>query len=177
MALYWIVLLAAVIPMWLLQNIIHELSHGLAVFIGWGWRFSIWPFPSKRLGNFTFAHVLFFPTATSKDPGNAGWGTVAIMPKIVCGALMVATSLAACLLSGYPVAALLLCQLGLFSLVDFSTGIAGLLFGEPNSNDFWRFQEHTGTPVGSLKRRAVIFALTGLVIIAASVALVFIRML
>ena len=98
------------------------------------------------------------------------------MPKIVCGALMVVTSLVACLLSGYPVAALLLCQLGLFSLVDFSTGIAGLLFGEPNSNDFWRFQEYTGMPVGRLKRGVVISALMGLIIIAVSVALVFIRM-
>ena len=72
MEAHWITLFIVLIPLWLLQNIVHELSHGLTLKMGWDWDFKIWPFPSKKLGRFTFAHVTYQKKPTSKDPGDSG---------------------------------------------------------------------------------------------------------
>jgi len=79
----WIALLISIPILWLLQNVIHELSHGLIMDIGWDWDFKIWPFPSKKLGRFTFAHIKYFKNKDSRDPSLSGQALVSVMPKII----------------------------------------------------------------------------------------------
>jgi hypothetical protein len=152
MAVHWIILLAAIVPFWLLQNIIHELAHGLALRIGWGWKFSIYPFPSMRLGRFTFAHVIYEPTATSRTPTSKGWGMVSIMPKIVNGVFfMIAATAGTLLLTVSSIAAVLCTLFAACNLIDFSVGMAGIFRREPNQSDIWRFQSHMGFDVYKLR--------------------------
>jgi len=174
MAVHWIVLLAAIIPFWLLQNIIHELAHGLALRLGWGWKFSIYPFPSTKLGRFTFAHVIYEPTATSGTPTSQGWGLVSIMPRIVNGVfLMTAATLAAVLRTVSPVAAVLCALFAACNLVDFSVGMAGIFRKDPNQSDIWRFQSYIGIDVYKLRWLAAISILLGWVFLAIPTYLLF----
>jgi hypothetical protein len=54
--IWWVALISAV-GFWLPQNVIHEGAHAVAA-RHWGAKIiSFWPFPSKKLGYFTFAHV------------------------------------------------------------------------------------------------------------------------
>lgn len=174
MAVHWIVLLVAIIPFWLLQNIIHELSHGLALRFGWGWKFSIYPFPSMKLGRFTFAHVIYEPTATSGTPTNKGWGLVSIMPRIVNGAFfMMAVTLATLLRTVSPIAAVLCALFAACNLVDFSVGMAGIFRREPNQSDIWRFQSYIGIDVYKLRWLAAITILFGWACIVVPTLLLF----
>jgi hypothetical protein len=162
MAVHWIVLLVALVPFWLLQNIIHELAHGLALRLGWGWRFSIWPFPSMKLGQFTFAHVIYEPTVTAVAPTSKGWGLVSIMPKIVNVVFLIVTAvLATALRTVSPVAAVLCALFASCNLVDFSVGMAGIFRQEPNQSDIWRFQSYIGVDVYKLRWLAALSILLG----------------
>jgi hypothetical protein len=167
MAVHWIVLLVAIIPFWLLQNIIHELAHGLALWFGWGWNFSIYPLPSMKLSRFTFAHVIYKPTATSETPTSRGWGLVSIMPRIVNGVfLMVAATLATFLQTVSPVSAVLCVLFAVCNLVDFSVGMVGIFRKEPNQSDIWRFQSYIGFDVYKLRKLAAISIFLGWVFLA-----------
>lgn len=163
----WVILLAALAPFWFLQNVIHELAHGLALRLGWGWKFTIWPFPSMRLGRFTFAHVLYEPTAESTTPTNQGWGLVSIMPKIANGAFFIlGTLLSTLLVKVSPVAAALCALFAGCNLVDFSVGMAGIFRAEANDSDIWRFQASAGFDIGKLRWLAAGLILVGWIVLA-----------
>lgn len=174
MATHWIVLLIAILPFWLLQNIIHELAHGLALRLGWGWKFTIWPFPSMKLGRFTFAHVLYEPTETSTTPSSRGWGLVSIMPRIVNGVFfMCSTVLATVLRTICPVAAVLCALFAACNLADFTFGVAGIFRREPNQSDIWRFQAYFGIDPYNLRWVAVASILLGWLSMAVPTYLLF----
>ena len=169
-----VLVLIALVPFWLLQNIIHELAHGLALRIGWGWRFSIWPFPSTKLGRFTFAHVIYEPTPTSSTPNNAGWALVSVMPRLVNGGLILASSTLALLLKPLSmVAAVLLALLAACNLVDFTVGMVGIFRSEPNQSDIWRYQTYMNADVGKMRWVAVLTILLGLACVVAPILRLF----
>jgi len=150
MALHWMVAFAALLPMWLLQNTLRELSRGITIWIGWRWKFKIFPFPSTRLGRFTWAHVVYEPTPASAELEEADRGLVSIMPKVVNTAAVMASAIAAVFLSGVPVALVLVLMFGIFNLVDFVAGFFSIFRDVPNT-DIWRFQRGTGIPVLHLR--------------------------
>lgn len=77
----WLILFV-LIPLWFLQNVIHETAHGLVVKI-FKWDFIIYPYPNTKLGRFTFASVLFIqpPNSQNLTAGQIAW--VYGMPKLV----------------------------------------------------------------------------------------------
>lgn len=149
MAFHWIICLIAVLPFWLLQNIIHEAAHGLTMWFGWRWKFSIYPFPSKKLGRFTWAHVTYSSGSDSRDVDDDGKALVAIMPKIVNGVFMVGGQLLAGAIS-VPAAVLPLAMFATFNYIDFIVGMLGI-FKSNKQNDLWQFQHHIGISAGRIK--------------------------
>jgi hypothetical protein len=150
MALHWIVCLIAILPLWLLQNVIHELSHGLTLWIGWRWKFSIYPLPSTKLGRFTFAHVTYSPTASSREPAPGDWALVSIMPKIVNCVFMMLGQVGAALFESCPAVALPLALFAVFNYIDFAVGMLGI-FKDKKENDLWKFQAGTEIPVRTVR--------------------------
>ena len=138
----WITILISIPILWLLQNIIHELSHGLTMKLGWSWDFKIWPFPSNRLGRFTFAHVKYFKNKNSKEVSEKERSLVSIMPKI--------SNLIFIFLSGIFLyfqigPAILLSILVVFMLcnyIDFIVGTQSIFRNskKDSKSDIWRFQ-------------------------------------
>lgn len=162
MAVHWIVFLAALIPFWFLQNVIHELAHGLTMWLGWGWKFKIWPFPSNKLGSFTFAHVLYEPTATSRAPSNRGRALVSIMPKIINGIFItISAALTAILASAPTVVIALFALFAACNLIDFSVGMVSIFRKEPNQSDLWRFKTYIDMDTYNLRWLAAGFILLG----------------
>lgn len=158
MAPHWIVALAAILPLWLLQNVIHELAHGITMWIGWRWKFKIFPFPSTRLGRFTWAHVVYEPTSKSSDPSPAERALVSIMPKLVNVFFIFLVAIFSVPLYGVPIALALVLMFGIFNLVDFVAGFSSIFRDAPNT-DIWRFQKGTGVPVSHLRIGGSLIAL------------------
>jgi len=142
MAVHWIVLLCAIFPLWLLQNVIHELSHGLTIWLGWKWKFSIYPFPSKKLGRFTFAHVIYEKAEGSEDISAIGMALVAIMPKITNILFVLKAQIWATISIGIPSIAIVILLFAWFNFVDFIVG-ALAIFKSANESDIWKFQSYT----------------------------------
>lgn len=165
MEAHWIVLLVAIIPFWLLQNVIHELSHGLTLKLGWGWKFKIWPFPSTKLGRFTFAHVTYEKTPDSADPPEYGWALVSIMPRIVNVAFIALSSLLLAVFANKIVSVLVLVFMWT-NLIDFCVGLLSSLRSS-NQADIWRFQARLGIPVDYLR-----YSCVGLVVYQAAFVIV-----
>jgi len=150
LALKWIILLA-VLPFWFLQNILHELAHGLTLWLGWRWKFSIWPFPSKKLGMWTFSHVVYSPTSDSTDPSNKGWGLVSGAPALMnLVFLLTGSALATCLWPTYIIAPFC-AMFAFFNLIDFTVNAASIFRREPNQSDIWRVQSYTKTDTYTLR--------------------------
>jgi hypothetical protein len=154
MDIHWIVLLCAIIPFWILQNTIHELSHGLTIWLGWKWKFKIWPFPSYRLGRFSLACVTYEATDESKDITPAGFALVSIMPKIVDVALFLIAMFCAVMTANIPTLALLLLLFATYNVIDFIYG-AIAIFMDKSESDIWKFQELLNIKVSDLKWAAV----------------------
>lgn len=149
MAAHWIVLLIVLVPLWLLQNVIHELSHGLTLWAGWRWGFKIWPFPSKKLGRFTFAHVIYHRTEESKDPDNKGWALIAIMPRITNVVLITLALVPSMLISNKAIAMPFLIFMWT-NLIDMCVGLLTSL-KSPNKADIWVFQDKLQVPTDHLR--------------------------
>ena len=162
----WILLLAALVPFWLLQNIIHELAHGLTMRLGWAWRFRIWPFPSMKLGRFTFAHVVYEPSAASGTPTNKGWALVSIMPKLVNVAFMILGTVLSIVLRPVSMAtAGLLVLFAVCNAVDFSVGMTRIFCRNPDEADIWKFQSYMEMDVYRLRwlSASIVVAAVGVV--------------
>lgn len=146
MEAHWIVFLVLLIPFWLLQNTIHELSHGLTRYLGWKWNFKLWPFPSWKLGRFTFAHVKYEKTEESEELTNHDKALVSVMPKIVNSVLIILATLLSVAFSN-KVASIIFLLFAWCNFVDFCFGFFSVLFREPNQSDMWRFQRFLNLPV------------------------------
>jgi len=170
MAAHWIVLLLAVVPFWLLQNTLHELAHGLALRIGWGWKFSIHPFPSRALGRFTFSHVVYEPKAAAEIPTNRGWALVSIMPRIANGVFIPVGAVLSVALAQVSIVATVLCALfAACNTIDLCVGMASIFRREPSQSDIWRFQSNMGFGVGELRWLAACSIVFGLVCMVAPI--------
>jgi hypothetical protein len=128
--------------------VIHEAAHGITIGLGWKYKFSIWPFPSMRLGRFTFACVTYEPTSESKPVSDFGWALVAIMPKVVNVVLVCLSQV--CVVFVSPHIALPILLVPWFNLVDFSTAVISI-FKTQNKSDTWEFQRLTGVSVVGLR--------------------------
>lgn len=157
MSAFWIAVLVSIIPLWLLQNVIHELSHGLTMWFGWKWKFSIYPFPSRKLGRFTFAHVTYEQTDESTEPDENGLALVSIMPKIVNTLFMAIAGIIAVSLTGFEILPAILLVFVWCNFVDFTFGLLGI-FRSKRKSDIWKFRDHLDMPIGYLK-----FSVVGLV--------------
>jgi len=140
----WIAILISIPILWLLQNIIHELSHGLTRKVGWDWDFKIWPFPSNRLGRFTFAHVKYSRNSYSEEINNKGMALVSIMPKF---SNLIFILISGTLLYFHIGPAILLSILAVFTLcnyIDAMVGTLGIFINskKDSKSDIWRFQRY-----------------------------------
>jgi len=163
METHLIVLLITIIPFWLLQNIIHELSHGLTLYIGWKWDFKIWPFPSKKLGRFTFAHTEYKRTLKSKEPDNRGWALISIIPKIVNIIFILLCTLFLFLISNNIISILFLIFLYTNS-IDFCVGLLSSL-RDPNNSDIWKFRDYFQISTNYLKYWCVSISISQIVMV------------
>lgn len=155
MSVFWIAVLISVIPLWLLQNVIHELSHGMAAAVGWKWDFSIYPFPSMKLGRFTFAHCKYWPVENSKEIGTIGTGIIAIMPRVVNIAFMV-IGMIFCAANNQVI-------IGVFlvfcwcNFIDFAFGLSTIFRKEPKySVDLWKFQKAFNIDINIIRIYSII---------------------
>ena len=137
---HWIVTLIAIIPFWFLQNVIHELSHGLTIKLGWKYDFSIYPFPSNKLGRFTWAHFTYTATSESKEPNNEGWALVHIMPKLVNILFILVSTILAAAISNNT-ATMLLLVFAWTNFIDFFTGMLSGIKFTTKKTDLKKFQE------------------------------------
>jgi len=150
METHWIVTLTAIIPFWLLQNVIHELSHGFTIKLGWKWKFSIYPFPSTKIGRFTWAHITYERIPESIDPSKERWGLIHIMPKLVnIVFVLIASTLALAIPN--DTASMLLLVFSWANLIDFGTGVVALLRSPTKKSDLVKFGECFEIPQVNLK--------------------------
>ena len=158
MEIHWIVLLCSILPLWLLQNTIHKLAHSLTIYMGWKWKFSIYPFPSKRLdGRFTFAHVLYEMTEESKMPSKYGIALVSIMPKITNILFILKAQLWAVFFMEIPSISLIALLFSLFNFIDFAFGALQIFRSKlDNAIDIWDFQYNSEISIKTI-RISVIF--------------------
>jgi len=153
---FWIAVLVSILPLWLLQNTIHELAHGLTMYFGWKWKFSIYPFPSMKLGRFTFAHCTYEQTDESKELDDKAKALVCIMPKIVNTVLIVLAQIFATAAIGMPVLAAIFLVFAWCNYIDFSVGMFTLFRSSPkDTSDLWSFQRHSGIALNHLRLMAV----------------------
>jgi hypothetical protein len=148
---FWIIIACSILPLWFLQNVIHELAHGLTVKIGWGWDFSIYPFPSNKLGRFTFAHVKYTNNENSKVIPEKGFGLVSAMPKIVNIVLIVLSALFIAIFYNnvYVVAPLIVFTW--CNYIDFTVGMLSIFKANKTKSDIWRIQKHLNVDVKFLQ--------------------------
>jgi len=168
--------LIAFLPMWLLQNYIHELSHGLAMRLGWKWSFKVWPFPSKKLGRFTWAHVIYFKTESSKEISKPSRGFVAIVPKIVNLVFILFGFLALMLSSGCGICSTLLLMFMFYNFIDYFVGLLSVFRSKPTDTDLWRFQQNLNIDKNTLRICVIASYILLISIIAFSTATYFIHL-
>ena len=174
MEAHWIVTLAVILPFWFLQNVIHELSHGLTLKLGWKWNFSIYPLPSMKLGRFTWAHVKYERTEESKEVDKEGWALIRIMPKLVNIVFMLLASVLAAGISNNVVTMILL-VFAWTNFIDYFVGmlsairLSGLNGGQ--STDLLKFKRDLDIPDRTLQIGAVVSTIVLAVPVIASTLL------
>jgi len=164
----WITLLISIPILWLLQNIIHELSHGLTVKLGWNWDFSIWPFPSRRTGRFTFAHVKYFMNKSSQPIPDKGYALISIMPKISNLFFIIISACLLFLQLGHPI---FLSVIAVFMICNYIDSFVGLKTAYQNkekkiNSDIWKFQTNSGLTVNEVRIFSGLMILTTTIFIA-----------
>lgn len=165
MSAFWIAVLVSILPLWLLQNIIHETAHALTAYFGWSWKFSIYPFPSMKLGYFTFAHCKYWSVENSKEISPTGNGIIAIMPRIV-NMLFIIIGMIFCAINNQTV-------IGVFlvfcwcNFIDFVFGLSTIFRKQPkDSVDLWKFQKAFNFSINKIRIYSIVLILvflTGLV--------------
>lgn len=160
MYVFWITILISILPLWFLQNIIHELSHGLTAYIKFGWGFSIYPFPSYKLGHFTFAHCKYEFKESALDIGKNGIALLSIMPKIVNIVLIVIAISISYFINSLIVAGILL-TFATTNIIDYAVGISTLFRSKPVETDLWIFQKASGASLLLLRLTLPILFIDG----------------
>ena len=149
----WITILISVPILWLLQNIIHELSHGLTRKLGWNWDFKIWPFPSKKLGRFTFAHVNYFKNENSREISEKGSGLISIMPKISNLIFIFLSGIFLYFQIGPAIFLSILAVFMLCNYIDAMVGTLGIFINskKDSKSDIWRFQRRLNLDLSKMR--------------------------
>lgn len=147
---HWIILFVCIIPFWFMQNVIHELSHGLTIYFGWKWKFKIWPFPSKKLGRFTFAHTKYIRTEKSKDLSYIGRAFVSIAPQLVNVFFLISTSYILLTATISLVWSAILVLFMWTNSIDLSVNLLSIL-RSPNNSDIWKFKRYLDIPLNRVK--------------------------
>jgi len=169
----WWLVLALFVPFWLLQNIIHEISHGLVVFSR-GWGFQIYPVfhwahrdngraryfwnppprQQRKVGEWQwyFARVVYKQDEGAKDITPKGWLLVALAPRITNTMLMVAMFVDHQMTRPDSSLQTIYALCGACQLVD---GLAGILsifcwWEDRKHTDIWHIYERSG-----LSRRTI----------------------
>ena len=144
--------------LWLLQNIIHEMSHGIYIWIKYRWRFTIYPLPSKRLGQFTWSYINYEQTKKSKPIDNYGMATSLLIPKIVNIFFIPISFFLLMIFHEIRQVKLLLTIFVIFNYIDFSSGLINI-FRKKNCNDVWNYKYYSGLSVKLLRILFSIFIL------------------
>lgn len=142
----WIIL-AIIAPLWLLQNTIHELSHGLTIRYLCNFDFKIWPFPSNDLGRFTFAHTTFIPRENSTDPTDRDYVFIFGAPLFVNIAMILVLYVIIFILPAtiaLPIS--LMCW---FNLIDFSMAFS--IFKSDGVSDIWTIKKLSEISIDKLR--------------------------
>jgi hypothetical protein len=134
----------------LLHNIIHEGAHALAALLLGGGPVTLWPFPGKRTGNFTWAHMTY---TKGLSPRKEALMTIApVMAELLWASVFMAVMSN----SGGLVLFLLPMVEILFSCIDMTTWSLGA-WTEHSYADGFKFGNRMGwTP---LKMKLVTLAL------------------
>jgi hypothetical protein len=128
----------------ILHNLIHEGAHGLAAILNGGRILYVWPFPSRRLGYFTWAYVEYAPLSTG--------GLLLLIAPVIAELVWLASALGlACLTHGGLRKVLLLEVVS--SNVDIVVWLLG--YWNPTRNEYCdaeRFRSLLGfsRPVGKI---------------------------
>jgi hypothetical protein len=134
--------------MWFLQNLIHELSHGLYIWVIYRWKFKIHPFPSKQLGEFTWSYISYMPKNKSKKIYVNGWASISIFPKIVNIILFSISGISLIFISKKIYIFILIFMF--FNFIDFSSGLLHI-FHKKNDSDIWDFICYSKIPLRKIK--------------------------
>lgn len=134
---WWIDLIAA-LALWLPQNAIHEGAHAVAARHWGGKIIEFWPFPSKKLGYFTFAHVRW--QWAEGHPDETADGVVAIAPQALNTLLLMVIFIIEPRISN-PVASSILFGWALTNFVDGAYNLSTLYRKRPEvaRTDGWRW--------------------------------------
>jgi hypothetical protein len=150
--------LVLLLPLWLLQNIVHEVSHTLIP--RWkGCKTSIYPWPSIRDGRFYFAYATWTCRMSKREKA---WTSA--MPRVANLALLVLSTML--LAIGMPkLLATALLVLQVTNWVDFSYSTMGIFRDNP-ANDAWQTAKYFGWSESWLRRGSVA-AMVGTLALAA----------
>jgi len=152
MNVFLITVLISIIPLWELQNVLHELTHGLTIKLGWKWNFTLYPYPNTKLGRFCFASVLYEKVAGSKDMNDKDYGIVALAPKIMNLFFIILSSILACCFLHNDIAFGVLLVFITCNFIDFVFGILTLFRSAPKEGvDLWVFQKGFGYSIHILR--------------------------
>lgn len=172
--LSWWVVLAAIIPGYLIQNCIHEVSHGLTL-LPWGWTFTIHPYPlfmndTTDTRHFALTRLSWFIPSKRPEgeqisfyfalceyqdngkppPSKAGWAVCDIAPRI-SNIVFIVGSFVAYKLIGMPQwGSTLLAVFVACNLIDYLTAF-GIFWGKRRDTDIWYFQESSGVNLWVLR--------------------------
>jgi len=147
----WNIIIPWLIPifgilMWLVQNLQHELAHAIVAKSSGAKIIEIWPFPSKKLGYFSWAYVIFY---FEKSPSRIQEGFISAAPFIAAGINMLLISL----ILGFhgmiihPALSTFLCVMFVTNLVDSSYGLSTFYRKKPKiSTDGWKFSSAWNIP-------------------------------
>ncbi len=140
MSVFLITFLIAIVPIWFLQNAIHQLSHGLTAWFKWKWNFKIYPWPSNDSGKISFSSIIFEGNDQSKEADDPGMALVLGMPKIVSSILMILSGILAVATVGVEILSALFLVFMWANLIDFVIGLIAI-FRSQDESDIWRFCE------------------------------------
>jgi len=165
MEVHWIAAISAILPMAFLQSVIHQLSHGLAMRIGWKWGFKIHPLPSKGASGVVWPHVTYRMCSKSCDLDMFGKAIASIAPKIANVVLVMASGIAITQLLN-PTLLTLLLMFALANTVDFMSALS--IFRKSGTSDIWRFSNYTGIETSHVRWfvAAISFLLLLLVVVS-----------
>jgi len=152
----WIVL-ACVVPMYIVICTFHEMSHCLPL-VQWGWRFKITPWPTIYEDRFYFG--MYEWTEEGIEPPKWTWSLSQIAPRFPNWFLITVS----CLWyhnihMGYTYSTII-AMLGICSFIDCCVGLLPIWwYKERPYTDIWKFHKSTGIDLWILRLSSLAFVL------------------